>query len=100
MTDHIELLPLPKWMSNYAIPPDSDFFHKDVILADRMRDYARANVSSAIAPLQAEIERDEALLRQALYALETTARYQTCIPGAVDPAIKALRERLGEGAEP
>ncbi|MCA3185871.1 MAG: hypothetical protein INH13_20055 [Cupriavidus sp.] len=47
-----------------------------------------------------QINRDEALLRQALYALETTARYQTCIPGAVDPAIKALRERLGEGAEP
>lgn len=56
MTTETELLPLPKWMSNYIIPPDSSVFHKDVRLVDRMHDYARANVANAIAPLQAEIE--------------------------------------------
>lgn len=56
MTTKTELLPLPKWMNNYTIPGDSYVFDKDVTLADRMRDYARANVAVATATLQAEIE--------------------------------------------
>src|SRR5690606_34730286 len=56
MTAEIELLPLPKWMSNYTIPSYSSVYDEDVILADRMHDYARANVAVATATLQAEIE--------------------------------------------
>lgn len=51
-------------------------------------------MTEALLMMEEREKRDEALMRQALYALETTARYQTCIPGAVDPAIKALRDRL------
>lgn len=56
MTDDIKLLPLPEWMSNYTIPADGFAGGKDVMLADRMHDYARANVAVATATLQAEIE--------------------------------------------
>ena len=76
----------------------------------QMRAYARANVANAIAPLQAEIERDEDLLRQALEALESADWYigqLECIVyspddtavheerAKVQSAIAALRERLG-----
>lgn len=56
MTTEIELLPLPKWMSNYTIPPDSSVYEKDVLLDDRMHDYARENIAHHTAALQAEIE--------------------------------------------
>lgn len=38
------LPPLPEWMSNYTIPADDFAGVKVVMLADRMRDYARAAV--------------------------------------------------------
>jgi hypothetical protein len=56
MTTETDLLPLPEWMSNYTIPADDFDCDNDVMLDDRMHDYARANVANAIAPLQAEIE--------------------------------------------
>lgn len=43
MTD-IKLPPLPEWMSNYTIPADGFGCDKDVMLVDRMHDYARAAV--------------------------------------------------------
>lgn len=45
----------------------------------------------------AEIERDEALLRQALEALESGA-WNTLLGGNAAAAIRAIRERLGEKA--
>ena len=42
-----------------------------------------------------QIERDEALLRQALEALEVYAEYDPEGGGVADNAIAALRERLG-----
>lgn len=49
MTTHdidIDLPPLPEWMNNYTIPSD-DFEHdQDVMLSDRMHDYARAAVEA------------------------------------------------------
>ena len=56
MTTDTKLLPLPEWMSNYTIPADGFENDEDVMLDDRMRDYARANVAHATAPLQAGIE--------------------------------------------
>lgn len=42
----IELPPLPKWMSRYTIPSDDFECDKDVMLSDRMHDYARAAVEA------------------------------------------------------
>ena len=92
MTTEIELLPLPDGYDKHSPPRlyDGQMFHEG-----QMRAYARANVANAIAPLQAEIERDEDLLRQALTALEQIA---TDLPweltGLQADAIAALRERL------
>ena len=47
-----------------------------------------------------QIERDEALLRQALEALEVYREYDPEGEGVADKVAAALRERLGEGAEP
>lgn len=48
-----------------------------------------------------QVERDEALLRQALAALEQIARDLPWeLTGLQADTIAALRERLGEGAEP
>ena len=49
--------------------------------------------------LRADVERDEALLRQALEALELHATHHERGCVYLDPIITALRERLGEGEQ-
>ena len=49
MTTDTKLLPLPEWMSNYTIPADGFEHDEDVMLDDRMRDYARANMELLLA---------------------------------------------------
>ena len=51
MTTHdididIDLPPLPEWMNNYTIPSDGFEHDQDVMLSDRMHDYARAAVEA------------------------------------------------------
>jgi len=62
MTTEIPLLPLPEWMSHYTIPADGFEGVKVVMLADRMHDYARANVEHHTEALRAEAD----ALREAL----------------------------------
>ena len=102
MTAEIELLPMPEGEA-------SSFGNYEVHDNEAMIEYARANIARAVAPSQAEIERlqakverltealrelegceqrNEALLRQALEALE---RGETKLRFA---AIAALKERL------
>ena len=106
MTTNIKLLPLPEGYDKYSPPRlyDGRVFHEG-----QMRAYARANIARAVAPLQAEMEargqRDEALLRQALKALESVVEHfdpymgdNECRPMEnARYTIAALRERLGEG---
>lgn len=63
MTADIKLLPLPEWMSHYTIPADDFAGVKVVMLADRMRDYARANVEHHTEALRAEVERLQEIVR-------------------------------------
>ena len=111
MTTKVELLPLPLPSSDYPYAYDGD----------DMKNYALANVASAVAPLHAEIEamraeveRDKALLRQALTALESSDWYIGQLEWIVyspddtgtheerakaQSTIAALRLRLGKGME-
>ena len=50
----------------------------------------------AMHALEERVQRDEALLRQALEALEVYAEYDPEGGGVADNAIAALRERLGD----
>ncbi|MCA3182396.1 MAG: hypothetical protein INH13_02025 [Cupriavidus sp.] len=92
MTDHIELLPLPKWMSNYTIPSDSTIFEEDVVLADRMRDYARANILHHTAPLQAEIEALRAEVAEWRFVAAAQSEVKACAERLAD-AVRELEER-------
>ncbi|MFA6935623.1 MAG: hypothetical protein WCR70_10175, partial [Sphaerochaetaceae bacterium] len=47
MTDKIDLLPMPEASKMYDIPGYDE---------EELKDYARANVARAVAPLQAEIK--------------------------------------------
>ena len=47
-----------------------------------------------------QVKRDEALLRQALEGIELHLRHHECGCVFLDEIVLALRERLGEGAEP
>ena len=82
MTD-TKLLPLPEWMSNYTIPADGFEYDKNVMLVDRMQDYALANVLHHTAPLR--------------YALDNAARSIKSLRGVMDSyaaEIEALRAEV------
>jgi hypothetical protein len=63
MQDDIKLLPLPEWMSSYTIPDDGFECDGQVVLIDRMRDYARANVKHHTEALRAEVKRLQEIVR-------------------------------------
>lgn len=93
MTTETDLLPLPKWMSNYTIPADDFECDKGVMLVDRMHDYARANVARAIATKDAEID----TLRT---RLEDTVRDSTNkIEALRTEAEQHLRQAMSNGAK-
>ena len=92
MTDETDLLPLPKWMSNYTIPADSSVYDEDVMLADRMRDYARANVARAVAPLQDEVE----ALRAEVAEWKRVAAAQAELHGEAEERAERLAVALRE----
>ena len=83
VTSNVELLPLPEWMSNYTIPADGFEYDKNVMLVDRMQDYALANVLHHTAPLR--------------YALDNAARSIKSLRGVMDSyaaEIEALRAEV------
>ena len=86
-----ELPPLPnKEKLHTVLPDDYRYGHIYGYTADQMRDYARA-------ALQARIEADEALMRQALRALVwEVGSEQSIWANTTRKTIAALRERLGE----
>lgn len=86
MTDNIELLPLPEWMSRYVVPSDGFEGGKVVMLDDRMRDYARAN----LAALQAENER----LRAEVAEWKRVASAQAELHGEAEDRAEKLLEAL------
>ena len=59
-----------------------------------------AQLTESLWKLEERAQRDEALLRQALEALEFEAGGWEYPPPKTTAAITALRERLGEGAKP
>ena len=74
---------------------------KGIDVLDRRRQAAleRADkLAEALRELEERVQRDEALLRQALEALEVYAEYDPEGWGVADNAIAALRERLAETA--
>lgn len=71
MTD-IKLPPLPEWMSNYTIPADGFECDKNVMLVDRMHDYARAAVLADRIKKEDYINDDRDMLRAEIVALKGT----------------------------
>ncbi len=104
MTTETDLLPLPKWMSNYTIPADDFECDKGVMLVDRMHDYARANVARAIAAKVAEIDtlrtrledtvRDSTNKIEALRAEAEQHLQQAMSNGAKARAVQAQADNL------
>lgn len=78
-TSNVELLPLPEWMSNYTIPADGFEHDEDVMLDDRMHDYARANMELLLA----ENER-----------MKNMALMQTTRASAAERETEALRAEV------
>ena len=96
MTNSIKLLPLPEGYDKYSPPRlyDGQMFHEG-----QMRAYARANAAAELRRLHAQAAQDEALLREALYALEyaNDMTKPEDLQGCGCPIctnIAALRERL------
>ena len=83
MTDNIELLPLPE-----------HFAHQSERVQEHVRDYARANVANAIAPLQVEID----ALQVEIDALRAEVAEWKRVTAAQGEA-KASAERLAEALE-
>lgn len=87
MTSNVELLPLPDWGGAQIIPDDL------------IKDYARANVAHATAPLQAEIEalraEREVICAEAVKYADKSGRLEAKVDRLADELrkITELRER-------
>jgi len=77
MTTEIPLLPLPEWMNHYTIPADDFEGVKVVMLADRMRDYARANVEHHTEALRAEADALREVLAELVSWVPSEATYRS-----------------------
>lgn len=90
-----EIIKLAREADRWATNQTSDPYEWKVLRDERFA----ALVATAVRSLHAERERDEALLRQALEALEVSTRFVYAdLRPQCESTIDALRERLAETA--